>query len=103
MIKPLTNKMVVELPQDVNDVSKSSIIMLLKRTDRIVSSEVVAVGDGKTEANGKHVAMEYSVGDIVYYPADCEQTAPRIKHDGKEYLVLIQEQVLCYKPISYSE
>lgn len=103
MIKPLNDKVVVELPDDVDESQKSSLIQLLKRHDRIVRSKIVAVGPGKHLDNGKFVPMEYAVGDVVFYPSECQTTSPRIKHDGSEYLVLLQEQILCYIPATTAE
>ena len=103
-IKPLDDKIVVELPTAVNDRDKSSLIQLLKNHDRVVNSKVIAVGPGKVTDKGKHVPMLYEAGQIVFYPAECEKTSPRIKLDDKtEYLVLIQEQVLCYRPEAVEE
>lgn len=98
MIKPLSDKIVVELPTTIEDETKGHLIQLLKRHDHVARSKVVAVGPGKVLDNGKEVPMLYEAGDEVYYPAECEKTAPRIKHDDKEYLVIIMDQVLCYKP-----
>lgn len=100
MIKPLNDKVVVELPTDVNEANKASLIQLLKSHDKVVNSKIVAAGPGKYLDSGKFIPMEYEVGDIVFYPTECQTTSPRIKHEDKEYLVLIQEQILCYIPVA---
>lgn len=102
-IKSLHDRLVVELPGEVDESNKSHLIQLLKRHDHVVHSVVVAVGEGKYLDSGKFVPMEYAVGDDVYYPRDCITSAPRIKHDGKEYLSLVQDQILCYKPVQPEE
>lgn len=103
-IRPLHDKMVVEMPSSVAERNKTNLIQLIKRHDQIVCSKVIAVGPGKTKDNGETVTMEYAVGDEVYYPAECEKTSPRIKlDDGSEYLVILMEQVLCYKPHNITE
>lgn len=96
-IKPLDDKIVVELPQSVNANDKANLIQLLQHKDKIVFSTIVAVGPGKTLSNGSKVAMMYEAGQTVYFPAECEKSSPRIKVDGRECMVLIQEQVLCYR------
>lgn len=100
MIKPLNDKVVVELPIEPSEANKVGLIQLLKNHDKIVHSKIVAAGPGKHLDNGKFVPMEYAVGDDVFYPAECQTTSPRIKHEDKEYLVLIQEQILCYIPVA---
>lgn len=96
-ITPLDDKVVVELPQSVNQNDRSNLIQLLRHHDKIVFSTIVAAGPGKVLGNGTKVDMMYEAGQTVYFPAECEKTSPRIKVDGKEYMVLIQEQVLCYR------
>lgn len=100
MIKPLNDKVIVELPSEVNEENKGSLIQLLKSKDKVVHSKIVAAGPGKYLDNGQLIAMEYAVGDDVFYPAECKTTSPRIKHEGTEYMVLIQEQILCYIPVA---
>lgn len=102
MIKPLNDYLVVELPSEVDEQNKNNLIQLIKQHDKVVRSKVVAVGPGKTLDNGILVPMEYNVGDVVFYPRDCQTSAPRIKLDGTEYLALVQPQVLCYIPADTS-
>lgn len=96
-ITPLDDKVVIELPQSVNANDQSNLIQLLRHQDKVVYSTIVAVGPGKTLSNGTKVPMLYEVGQQVFFPAECERTSPRIKVDGTEYMILIQEQVLCYR------
>lgn len=96
-ITPLDDKVVVELPQSVNQNDKSNLIQLLQHKDKVVYSTIVAVGPGKVLGNGTKVPMLYEVGQQVFFPAECERSSPRIKVNGTEYMILIQEQVLCYR------
>ena len=96
-ITPLDDKVVIELPQSINAQDKSNLVQLLRHQDRVVYSTVVAAGPGKTLSNGTKVPMLYEVGQTVFFPAECERTSPRIKVNGTEYMILIQEQVLCYR------
>lgn len=102
-LKALNDNIIVELPQQVDEQNKQNLIQLIGRHDRVVCSRVVAVGPGKQLDSGKIVPMEYKVGDIVYYPTECQTSAPRIKLKEAEYLSLVQPQVLCYIPAPSDE
>lgn len=87
------------MPTPVEDQNKAHLITLLRSFDKVVCSEVVAVGPGDVTIKGKEVPMEYSVGDVVYYPTECQDTSPKFTDpEGNDYLVIHQAQVLCYKP-----
>lgn len=96
-ITPLDDKVVVELPQSVNSTDKSNLIQLLNHKDKVIYSTIVATGPGKVLSNGTKVPMQYEAGQQVFFSADCERSSPRIKVDGTEYMILIQEQILCYR------
>jgi chaperonin GroES len=68
---------------------------LVPLEDRIVlrplEGEVLAVGPGRLDDNGKRVPMEVSVGDRVLYS---KYSGTEVKIDGEELLVVSQRDVL---------
>lgn len=103
IMKVLHNNIVVTKPAPVNDRDQTSLIALLKETNKVVCSTVVAVGPGTVDDKGKEIKVEVSVGDVVFYPVECIDTSPKIKDSGEEYLVIKSQQVLCFKPKANQE
>lgn len=97
-MKVLHNNIVVTKPTPVQEQDRGNLIVLLKEPTKVVCSKVVAVGPGTVDAKGKPINVEVKAGDIVFYPAECTDSAPKIKENGIEYLVIVSQQVLCYKP-----
>ena len=53
--------------------------------------QIVAVGAGKVDENGKHVPMELSKDDVVLYG---KYSGTEIKYDGQDYLIMRESDVL---------
>ena len=54
--------------------------------------EVVAVGPGRLDDNGKRVALDLAVGDRILY---AKYTGTDVKIDNVDYIVLNEKDVLC--------
>ncbi len=91
MIRPLDDKIVLEVSSK-EEVTKSGIVLPdTAEKERPEQGKVVAVGPGKMMENGTRAAMSVRVGDTVIFS---KYGPSEIKVDGKEYLVVKEEDVL---------
>lgn len=89
MLKPLEDRVIVKLVE-VEETTKSGIILPSAVKEKPEIAEVVAVGPGKIEG-GKKVDMNISVGDKVV----CSKySGTEIKYDGVLYTILKQSDIL---------
>jgi chaperonin GroES len=59
-----------------------------------MEGEIVAAGPGKMTEDGKRIAMDVKVGDIVVY---AKYGGTEFKIDGQEYMILNESQILAKK------
>lgn len=90
LIKPLHDKVVVER-LEAEEKTASGIILTASATEKPDMGIVVAVGDGKVLENGTKIAMAVKEKDKVIFGKYSGQT---IKLDGKEYLILKEDEIL---------
>ncbi len=88
-IKPLFDRIVIE-PLDVEEKTKSGIVLLAKDQEKPQIARVVAVGPGGN-VDGKEVKMVVKVGDKVLYS---KYAGSEYKIDDKTYTVMRQSDVL---------
>lgn len=88
-IKPLFDRIVIE-PLDVEEKTKSGIVLLAKDQEKPQIARVVAVGPGGN-VDGKDVTMVVKVGDKVLYS---KYAGSEYKIDDKTYTVMRQSDVL---------
>jgi len=84
-IKPLGERVVIKMVE-MEETTKSGIILTAAAKEKPQVAEVVAVGPGT-----KDVTMELSVGDKV---VTSKYAGTEIKLDGEEYIILNQSDVL---------
>ncbi len=84
-IKPLGNRIVVE-PMDAESKTEGGIFIPVNTQQKQAKGTVVAVAKG-SETN----PMELKVGDVVLYG---KFAGTEIKHDGKNFLIMEQADVL---------
>ncbi|MBO5733535.1 MAG: co-chaperone GroES [Clostridia bacterium] len=84
-IKPLGERVVIKMVE-MEETTKSGIILTAAAKEKPQVAEVVAVGPGT-----KDVTMELSVGDKVVIS---KYAGTEIKLDGEEYIILNQSDVL---------
>jgi chaperonin GroES len=90
-IKPLSDHILIE-PLKQEEKTKSGILLPASaEKEKPEQGKVVAVGPGKTTDEGKLVAMEVKVGDVVLFK---KYGPDEIKIDGKEYLIASAEDIL---------
>ena len=88
-IKPLFDKVVLKSAQ-VEETTKSGILLTGSAKEKPQMSEVVAVGPGGL-VNGKEVVMTVKVGDKVIVG---KYTGTEVKLDGNEYSIVSQSDIL---------
>jgi len=89
MIKPLGDRVVIKRV-DVEETTKSGIILTGAAKEKPQEALVVAVGPGKVE-NGNEIKMEVKVGDRVLFS---KYSGNEIKLDGEELIILKQDDIL---------
>lgn len=89
-IKPLGNRVLLE-PMECNEMVKGGIVIPDSAKEKPQEFKVIAVGTGKTDDNGKKIAMEVKVGDIVL---TSKYGGSEIKHDDKEFKIVSADDIL---------
>jgi len=89
MIKPLGDRVVIKRV-DVEETTKSGIILTGAAKEKPQEALVVAVGPGKTE-NGNEIKMEVKVGDRVLFS---KYSGNEIKYEDEELIILKQDDIL---------
>ena len=88
-IKPLFDKVVLK-SAEVEETTKSGILLTGSAKEKPQMSEVVAVGPGGL-INGKEVVMTVKVGDRVIVG---KYSGTEVKLDGEEYSIVSQSDIL---------
>jgi chaperonin GroES len=89
-IKPLGERVLVE-PVKEEEAVKGGIIIPDSAKEKPQEGKVIAVGTGKIDENGKKVAFNVKVGDIVLMP---KYGGTEVKVDGKEYQIMREDDIL---------
>jgi chaperonin GroES len=94
-IAPLGDRVVIkQLPQE--ETRASGLVIPDTAQEKPQLGEVIAVGPGRLDDNGKRVAMEVKVGDRVLYGKYTGQEVPRgiLGAEEEEYLVLKESDIV---------
>ena len=89
-VKPLGDRVLLELCEVAEQV-KGGIIIPDTAKEKPQDVQVVALGTGKTDDNGKKVPFDVKVGDIVL---TSRYGGTEVKVDGKEYKVVNSDDIL---------
>ncbi len=89
MIKPLGNRILVELDNEVKQESPIILVKLKEEDTRF--GNVLAVGDGIYDTKGNHVPNDISVGDRVVVRRNC---GIPIETNGKQYRLIVESEVI---------
>ncbi len=89
-LKPLGDRLVVE-PKEREQTTASGLILPETAAEKPQEGEVVAVGPGRRDEDGKRVAMDVNLGDRVLY---AKYGGTEVKIDGKKLLILKESDVL---------
>ena len=88
-IKPLADRVVIKMVE-VEETTKSGIILAGTAKEKPQVAEIVAVGPGGV-VDGKEIKMELKVGEKVLVS---KYAGTEVKIDGVEYSILRQSDVL---------
>lgn len=88
-LKPLADRVVVKMVE-VEETTKSGIILTASAKEKPQVAEVIAVGPG-AEKDGKLTPMSVKVGDKVI---TSKYSGTEIKIDGTEYIIVSQGDIL---------
>ncbi len=88
-LKPLGNRVVVKRRQA--QASKGGILLPETAKEKPKEGEVIAVGPGKMNEDGKIEPLNIKVNDIVLFGS---YAGTEVKHDDEEYLILSEDDVL---------
>ena len=88
-IRPLFNRVVIK-SCEVEETTKSGLILTGNAKEKPQMAEVIAVGPGGV-VDGKDVTMSVNVGDKVIYS---KYAGNEVKLDGEEYIIVRQSDIL---------
>jgi chaperonin GroES len=89
-IRPLHDRVIVKRLDNERKTS-SGIVIPENAAEKPDQGEVVAVGPGKKDDNGKLISMDLKVGDRVLFGKYSGQT---VKVEGEELLVMREEDIM---------
>ncbi|HEY8820318.1 MAG TPA: co-chaperone GroES [Dehalococcoidia bacterium] len=95
-IIPLADRVVVKNIQ-AEETTASGLVIPDTAKEKPQQGEVVAVGPGRIDDNGKRVPLDVSVGDRILY---AKYSGNDVKLDLIEYLVLSEKDILAKIEIS---
>ena len=92
--KPLGNRIVVEPNEDQAQVSSGGIYIPDTAKEKPQEGTVIAVGPGRLTDEGKRIAMDVEVGDVVIYS---KYGGTEYKEGDTEYQILREDDILMKK------
>lgn len=89
-LKPLGDRIIIKaLPQE--EVTKGGVFLPDTAKEKPQQGEVLSVGQGRYDDNGKLIPMAVKTGNKVLYG---KYSGTEIKLEGEEYLILSEKDVL---------
>ena len=88
-IRPLHDRVIVKRLEEERKTA-SGIVIPDTAAEKPDQGEIMAVGPGKRDDNGKHIALDVKVGDKVLFGKYAGQT---VKVQGEELLVMREEDL----------
>ena len=89
-LKPLYDRILVKRVEE-KEQKRGGIIIPDTAKEKPQQGEVIAVGPGRLDDNGKRIAMDVHVGDRVLY---AKYTGQEVKIDQEELIVLSEKDIL---------
>ncbi len=93
-LEPLADRLVVR-PIEKEEVTKGGIVLPDTVREKPQEGEVLAVGPGRLSEDGKRIAMDVKVGDIVVY---AKYGGTEIKIEDEDLMILRESDILAKKP-----
>ena len=92
-LQPLADRLVVK-PIEKEEVTKGGIILPDTAKEKPQEGEVLAIGPGRLSEDGKRIAMDVKVGDIVIYS---KYGGTDIKIEDEDLMILRESDILAKK------
>ncbi len=92
-LKPLADRLVVR-PSEKEEVTKGGIVLPDTVKEKPQEGKILAVGPGRMSEDGKRIAMDVKVGDIVVY---AKYGGTDIKIDDEDLVILRESDILAKK------
>ena len=89
-IKPSGDRVLVKKIDEDNK-TKSGLVLPDDVKERPTKGEILEVGEGRTNDDGKLLPIKVKKGDLVIYP---KYAGHPIKVDGEEFLILDEKEIL---------
>jgi chaperonin GroES len=89
-LRPLADRVVVE-PAEKEERTASGIILPETAKEKPQEGEVVAVGPGRRDEDGKLIPMDVKKGDTVLF---AKYAGTEVKIEDKRYLILKESDIL---------
>ena len=89
-IKPLSNRVVLK-NLEAEETTKGGIILTNASKEKPEIAEVIAVGEGEKNDDGKLIPMTVKVGDKVIIS---KYTGTNVKLDGQDYIIVSEKDIL---------
>jgi len=89
-VKPLHDRVVVKRLEE-GEVIKGGIIIPDTAKEKPTEGEVIAVGAGKMQDDGKRSPMDVKVGDRILFG---KYSGTEIKIDDQDYTIMREEEIL---------
>lgn len=90
MIKPLNDRVLIKMVE-AEETTKSGIILSSGSQEKPQIAEVVEVGPGGVDEDGKKVVMQIKKGDKVI---TSKYSGTEVKYEGTEYIIVKQSDIL---------
>jgi len=92
-LQPLADRLVVK-PIEREEVTKGGIVLPDTVKEKPQEGKIIAVGPGRLSEDGKRIAMDVKVGDIVLY---AKYGGTEIKIEAEELIILRESDILAKK------
>jgi chaperonin GroES len=90
-LRPLQDRILVQRVKE-EEKTKGGIIIPDTAKEKPVEGRVIAAGIGKLSEKGDRIALEIKKGDRILFG---KYSGNEIKIEGKEYLIMREDEVLC--------
>jgi len=92
-LQPLADRLVVK-PIEREEVTKGGIVIPDTVREKPQEGEVIAVGPGRLSEDGKRIAMDVKVGDVVIY---AKYGGMEVKVEDEDLMILRESDILAKK------